>query len=142
MKLAALALLSVLSVAGQEKEAALGKQMAAELAPYAVKSEAVQSYVTQLGMKLAVQLSPSPFPYTFSVIDTGILRAIGVAPGGYVFVPLEVLRNAGAETWVPRTQGDCSRGITCGSIRTSKSRLTVWQLRQLRRLRLSKLHRG
>jgi hypothetical protein len=38
----------------------LAKQMATQILPYAVKSEAVQTCVGQLGMKLASQLPPSP----------------------------------------------------------------------------------
>jgi len=95
MTLSAIAILSGLSLFAQgtgEKEAALGRQMAADLGQRttAIASRSVQEYVEKLGRRLASQMPASPFRFTFSVIAEDSCPAIHepyALPGGYVFVP-------------------------------------------------------
>jgi predicted Zn-dependent protease len=75
-----------------EKEAALGRQMAAEFRQRttAIASRSVQDYVENLGRELASQMPASPFSFTFSVIAEDpcpTLHEPYALPGGYVFVP-------------------------------------------------------
>jgi predicted Zn-dependent protease len=76
----------------REKEAALGKQLAAELRGRTtpIQSDAVQAYVDRLGQKLAVHLPYANAHFTFRVIAEDpcpIVHEPAALPGGYVFVP-------------------------------------------------------
>ncbi len=75
-----------------EKEAALGKQMAADFRQHTtgIASRTVQDYVDNLGQRLASQIPTSPFRFTFSIIagdPCPVVHEPYVLPGGYVFVP-------------------------------------------------------
>lgn len=76
-----------------EKEAALGKQLAAEFRERttAFASPSVQQYVENLGQKLASQIPKTVFSFTFSLIAEDPCSTIhepAALPGGYVFVPV------------------------------------------------------
>jgi predicted Zn-dependent protease len=78
------------------KQAALGRQLAEDVRrnTTAVADQAVQDYVAQLGARLARQLPDAVFPDTFSVIASARTNALHEAqalPGGYVFVPVDLL---------------------------------------------------
>ena len=95
----------VLSV---EKEAALGAQLAAELRAHnkPVKNQAVQEYVQGVGRRLSGPAT-SLFPWTFAVV-TGLAGHSTTGhstkehsteepvalPGGYVFLPAQLLLDA------------------------------------------------
>jgi predicted Zn-dependent protease len=86
------------------KEAALGRQLAAEAAQTTkpLDSAAVRDYVNQLGQRLAAKLPESAFPFTFAVVAAGADNPTHeplVFPGGYVFVPASLFLAAqdGAE---------------------------------------------
>jgi len=75
-----------------EKEAALGKQLAAEIRrrTTAIDNPVVQKYLDQLGRKLGSQMPNKRFPFTFSVVAEDLCRSAhepAALPGGYVFVP-------------------------------------------------------
>lgn len=101
----ALLVLSCLALAAQDrtlgldKEAVLGRYMAEEVrrSSTPVESQAVQDYAAQLGARIAAQ-SPSPaFAYTFPVVITDRTNALHepiVLPGGYVFIPVNLLLAA------------------------------------------------
>jgi predicted Zn-dependent protease len=80
-----------------EKEAALGSQLAQEVRREhkELESTAVQSYIQDLGKRLATQIGGPPFTYTFTVIaDTTPYNEAIALPGGFVFVPASLLLAA------------------------------------------------
>ena len=81
-----------------DKEAERGRQFAEIVCRQTtpVESQEVQEYAEHLGAKLAAQL-PGAFPYTFSVVDmhrTSAPEEPLALPGGYIFVPLNLLLTA------------------------------------------------
>jgi len=85
-----------------EQEAALGKQLAAELRERTVSidSPAVLNYVTNLARKIAAYLPDVKFPLTFGVIADDPCDTVhepAVLPGGYVFVPAGLFLAAQGE---------------------------------------------
>jgi hypothetical protein len=88
--LAALPLLAQNQVAA--KDAALGRQLAAELRKRItpLESPALQQYVDRLGQKLAAGMPDFNAPFTFQVIaedSCPTLHEPASFPGGFVFVP-------------------------------------------------------
>jgi hypothetical protein len=74
-----------------EKEAALGKQLAAEFLQHTkpIESPAIQEYLNRLGQLLAAQMPDAVFPYMFRGIASdpcGSTHEPIALPGGYVFV--------------------------------------------------------
>jgi predicted Zn-dependent protease len=81
-----------------EKEAALGKQLAAEVRQMTtpIQSPTVQNHVDRLGQRLAAHAG-AMFPFTFSVIAEDpchMLHEPLALPGGYVFVPAALFLTA------------------------------------------------
>lgn len=76
-----------------EKEAALGRQFAAEIKRQtrSVESTDVQDYLNRLGQRLAARMpTSSSVPFTFSVIVEDLCQPThepAAVPGGYIFVP-------------------------------------------------------
>jgi beta-barrel assembly-enhancing protease len=75
-----------------EKEAALGKQLAADFRQRTtpIDSPTVQDYLHRLGQRIAAQVPDAKYSFTFSVIADDPCRAIhepAALPGGYLFVP-------------------------------------------------------
>jgi predicted Zn-dependent protease len=75
-----------------EKEAALGKQLAAEFRgrTTAIDSPGVQEYLENLGQELASEMPKTGFRFTFSVVGEDscpLIHEPHALPGGYVFVP-------------------------------------------------------
>jgi beta-barrel assembly-enhancing protease len=75
-----------------EKEAALGKQLAAEIGQRTtlIENTVVQAYVNRLAQKLAANMPNGHAHFTFSVIAEDPCPAVhepDALPGGYVFVP-------------------------------------------------------
>jgi predicted Zn-dependent protease len=75
-----------------EKEAALGKQLAAELRERTtpIENHVVQQFVDHLGRKLAVHVPYANGHFTFSVVAEDpcpVVHEPVALPGGYVFVP-------------------------------------------------------
>jgi predicted Zn-dependent protease len=82
-----------------EKEAALGRQLAAEFqqrtAP--VESPLVQNYITRLGQNLLAYIPDARFAFTFTVIAGDPCPASHepvALPGGYLFVPASLIMAA------------------------------------------------
>jgi predicted Zn-dependent protease len=74
-----------------EKEAALGRQLAAEAARHTklLDSAVARDYVNELGRRLAAKLSGPAFTYTFTIVADGADNTTHEPlslPGGYVFV--------------------------------------------------------
>jgi len=75
-----------------EKEAALGRQLAAEFRKRTtpIDKPTVQNYLDRLGKRLAAHVPDATFPFTFSAIAEDLCPTIhepAALPGGYVFVP-------------------------------------------------------
>jgi len=75
-----------------EKEAALGKQLAAEVRQRTtpIENSTVQDYVDRLGYKLAAHMPEAKVHFTFSVIaedPCSIVHEPSALPGSSVFVP-------------------------------------------------------
>jgi Zn-dependent protease with chaperone function len=90
-----------------EKESALGRGLAAEIAKKttAVENPVVQAWVEELGRKLAGRLELAPLGYTFRLIAASPGERPGkpmALPGGVVFVPMRLLRDAQEEDEVAR----------------------------------------
>ena len=83
----------------QEKEAALGAQLAGEVGRHttAIGSAAVHDYVARLGARLIAQIPATGFTFTFTVVaegmDSGIHEPLAL-PGGYIFVPASLFLEA------------------------------------------------
>ena len=82
-----------------EKEAALGRQLAAEVARHTkpLDSTVARDYVNELGQRLAARFSGPAFTYTFAVIAEGAGNATHEPlslPGGFVFVPASLFLAA------------------------------------------------
>jgi len=74
------------------KEAALGRQLAAEAArnTQPLNSAAARDYVNELGQRLAAKFAGPAFDYTVAVVTDGadnITHEPLALPGGYIFVP-------------------------------------------------------
>jgi len=73
-----------------EKEAALGKQLAADFRAQVIESAAANAYVDALGQRIIAQIPEPNFAFTFSVVadhSCPPLHEPAALPGGYVFVP-------------------------------------------------------
>ena len=75
-----------------EKEAALGRQLAAEFRQRTtpIDKPIVQAYLDRLGQKLAAQMPEVKFPFTFGAVADDACPTThepAALPGGYVFVP-------------------------------------------------------
>ena len=108
MRLASFALFC-LTLAGQsltkDKVAALARNLAEEVDRHTtpVQAQEVQNYVAQLGAKIAAQLPAPSRSFTFSVVSTGEDNALHeplAIPGGYIFVPSNLLLTAREEAEV------------------------------------------
>ncbi len=80
-----------------EKEIALGRQLAQEVARQAklVDDPLISEYVNRLGQNL-VRNSDAHFPFTFKVLDDESLNAFAL-PGGFVFVNSGLIKIADEE---------------------------------------------
>jgi predicted Zn-dependent protease len=108
-----------LSLAAQEKEAALSKQIAEGLlrSTTLVESAAVQDYVAQLGTELAVGA------YSFRVVSAdGALHEPVVLPGNYVFVPVKLLLAARDES---EFAGMLAQALARGPVRIDSQMGTI-----------------
>ena len=81
-----------------EKEVALGRQLAAEFQRNAklLASPATQTFIDDLGERLAAHAPNSAFTYTFRLIaeDPTVLHEPAAFPGGFVFVPARLILAA------------------------------------------------
>ncbi len=79
-----------------EKEAALGRQLAAEYSRgnTPIESGVAQEYVDRLGERLATQMTEAKFPFVFKTVAGGTcMEPVGL-PGGYVFISAQLLLAA------------------------------------------------
>src|SRR5947208_253051 len=78
-----------------EKEAGLGKQLAAEFQRQTkpLESPAALAYITTMGQRLATQTGGPPFTYTFALVadDPTVLHDVAAFPGGFLFVPASLI---------------------------------------------------
>jgi predicted Zn-dependent protease len=82
-----------------EKEAALGKDLAAQVQGQTtpIQSMLVADYVNRVGARLAARIDGAPFPYTFVVIageGANETHECIAVPGGYAFVPSSLILAA------------------------------------------------
>jgi predicted Zn-dependent protease len=85
-----------------DKQAAIGKQLADEVRRHTapLQSQEVQNYVMHLGARITGQLRDPAFSFTFSVVSTEEDNALHeplALPGGYIFVPSNLLLAADDE---------------------------------------------
>lgn len=82
----------------EAKEIEIGRQLAATLlgARPALKNEAVQRYVNQLGRWISLQSARPGLPWTFVVLDDSGVNAFA-APGGYIFITRGLLVSMQSE---------------------------------------------
>jgi len=102
MRLAPLALFCLTLVGQsltQDKVAALGRGLAEDVDRHTtpVQAQEVQNYVAQLGARITAHLPAPSRSFTFSVVATGEDNALHeplAIPGGYIFVPSNLLLTA------------------------------------------------
>lgn len=85
-----------------EKEAALGAQLAADVRrqTHAVDDPAIRDYIQSLGGQLAAQVHGGPSIWSFAVISDdvgGSTREPLAIPGGYIFISLHLIAAANDE---------------------------------------------
>jgi beta-barrel assembly-enhancing protease len=84
-----------------EKEVALGRQLSADFQRNAnlLASPATQTFVDDLGQRLAAHARNSAFTYTLRLIadDPTLLHEPAAFPGGFVFVPVRLILAAKEE---------------------------------------------
>ena len=84
-----------------EKEAALGKQLAADFRRRSIPidSSILQIYLDRLGHKIGAQMPDVGLPFTFTAIagEPCGIREPAALPGGYIFVPAGLLIAAREE---------------------------------------------
>jgi len=122
-----------------EKEIALGKQLAAEVARQAklLDDPLVSEYVNRVGQNL-VRNSDAKVPFTFRVIEADDLNAFAL-PGGYVFVNTGLIQMAEEED---EFAGALAHEIAHVAARHSTRRETKEQLAALSSIPLSVLLGG
>jgi predicted Zn-dependent protease len=98
-----------LSLVSQSQEIAMGQEAAKEVAASigVVENQALQSYVSSLGMTLARNSERPSLPWSFTVIEDPAVNAFAL-PGGPVFMTRGILAhmNSGLSSVVRR--GGCS----------------------------------
>jgi predicted Zn-dependent protease len=87
----------------QDKVAAAGEKLAEEVNRHTtpVQAQEVQNYVARLGAKITAQLPALSRSFTFSVVSTASDNALHeplAIPGGYIFVPSNLLLTARDES--------------------------------------------
>jgi len=122
-----------------EKEIALGKQLAAEVARQAkiLDEPIVSEYVNRVGQNL-VRSSDAKVPFTFQVIEADDLNAFAL-PGGYVFVNTGLIQMAEEED---EFAGALAHEIAHVAARHSTRRQTQAQLANISTIPLSVLLGG
>ncbi len=85
-----------------EKEQALGAQLVAEYRRTipVIENAPVSAYLDHLGQRLAALLPDPPFHYQFQLVDDDgtLLHAAPNFPGGFVFVPAQLILAAQSES--------------------------------------------
>ncbi len=98
------------------KQAALGAELVRQVRRNTtpVQSQAIQEYVSQLGVRVAAGLPPGQFPLVFPVVNglENPLHEPLMLPGGTVFVPLSLLAATNDEA---ELAGMLARAIAYGS---------------------------
>jgi predicted Zn-dependent protease len=122
-----------------EKEMALGKQLAAEVARQAklLDEPIISEYVNRVGQNL-VRNSDAKVPFTFRVIEADDLNAFAL-PGGYVFVNTGLIQMAEEED---EFAGALAHEIAHVAARHSTRRETKSQIASLSTIPLSVLLGG
>ena len=111
-----------------EKEMALGKQLAAEVARQAkiVDDPIVSEYINRLGQNLA-RNSDAKVPFSFRIIEDDNLNAFAL-PGGYIFVNTGLIKIADEEDELAAAMAHeiahvAARHLTCRATQNQLARL-------------------
>ena len=111
-----------------EKEMALGKQLAAEVARQAkiVDDPIVSEYINRLGQNLA-RNSDAKVPFSFKVIEDDSLNAFAL-PGGYIFVHTGLIKIADEEDELAAAMAHeiahvAARHLTCRATENQLARI-------------------
>jgi beta-barrel assembly-enhancing protease len=111
-----------------EKEMALGKQLAAEVARQAkiVDDPIVSEYINRLGQNLA-RNSDAKVPFSFKIIEDDNLNAFAL-PGGYIFVNAGLVKIADEEDELAAAMAHeiahvAARHLTCRATENQLARL-------------------
>ena len=85
----------------EEQEKSMGKQYSDELKTKLdlVQDSFVQSYINQIGQKLAQNSLRPDIGYEFQVVNTGEINAFAL-PGGYIYINRGLINTAGSESEV------------------------------------------
>lgn len=120
-----------------DREIAEGKKAAAQVykqMPVLPDSNPVTQYVQRLGAKLVQAAPPSPWPYSFHVVNQADINAFAL-PGGPIFVNLGTIQAAETEAQLAGVMAhEISHGVmrhaTC-NITKEQSQAPWWALGQL-----------
>ena len=118
-----------LSLVSESQEISLGKEYAAEVAQSIglYDDPAVQSYVMQLGRKLAAKTERPNLPWSFQVVDDPVVNAFAL-PGGFIFITRGIMTNMRNEAELATVIGHEIGHVTARHSVQQMSRAQVAQL--------------
>src|SRR5919199_4131612 len=120
---------SELSLIGEQQEIAMGRQGAQEVVQTIglVNDEALQSYVQQIGSKLAAASERPNLPWTFKVVDDASPNAFAL-PGGFIFVTRGLLDLMDSEAELATVVGHEIGHVTARHTVSQMSKAQVAQI--------------
>lgn len=118
-----------LALVSESQEIAMGKQGAAEVAQSIglYGDDAVQDYVSRLGLTIAARTERPNLPWAFQVVDDPSVNAFAL-PGGYIFVTRGLLTHLSSEAELASILGHESGHVAARHSVQQISRAQVAQL--------------
>jgi predicted Zn-dependent protease len=120
---------SELALVSEEQEIAMGRQADEQVVASMglVQDEALQSYVSDLGQRLAAQSERPNLPWTFRVVDDPTVNAFAL-PGGFVYMTRGMLSHLTSEAQLVGILGHEIGHITARHAVNQVSRAQLAQL--------------
>ena len=117
------------SLIGEGREIEMGREASAEISASLglVDDDALQSYVSDLGHRLAAVSERPHLPWSFKVVDDPLVNAFAL-PGGFIFVTRGILANFESEAELAGVLGHEIGHVTA---RHSVSQMSRQQLQQI-----------
>ncbi|MEL7087126.1 MAG: M48 family metallopeptidase [Planctomycetota bacterium] len=120
---------SSLSLISEEREIALGAEAEPQFIQEnggLVDSLAVRNYVTELGLELAAVSERPHLPWTFNVLDSGVINAFAL-PGGKVFVSRGLVEKMTNEAQLAGVLGHEIGHVTAQHVNSRMSQALIVQ---------------
>lgn len=95
-----------LALVSESQEIAMGKQYAPEIAASmgVYPDEALQNYLSEIGMKMAIVSERPDLPWQFQVVDDPVVNAFAV-PGGFIYFTRGILAHMDSEAELASVMG-------------------------------------